>query len=401
MKKVVITTLIILSFILLGTTAAIFYARGYRIMPGNGQTRFEGTGLLVLTSKPDGARVFINDHLTTATDNTINLEPGSYDIKIEKDGYFTWHKKINVKKEVVSQTNALLFPIAPKLDSITITGADKPIIDNSGSLISYTTSSSSANKNGIYVLDMTTKQILPIQGSTTQIANDTIDQFSKAESLSFSPDSQDIIATIKGAYGTTNYLLSAKNFNNTPQDVTNTLFQIQKDWEKLNGIKDKKRAGSLPKPIQAITAANFNIISLSPDEDRILYQASQSASLPIVIKPRLPGFDSTPEQREIKKDNIYVYDIKEDKNYQIFNAQEFNGTKIPYLTWHPSSKHLFYIKDKKIHVVEYDGQNSTIIYAGPFTDSYVFPWPDGSSIVILTNLNTPNTPLNLYRVDLR
>src|SRR3990167_7293589 len=101
MKKVLISGILIGLFITIGGIAAILYATGYRIDfggNGTGNIKFiEGTGLLVATSKPDGARVLINGHLTTATNNTINLAPDQYDVEIQKDGYLPWKKKITIK----------------------------------------------------------------------------------------------------------------------------------------------------------------------------------------------------------------------------------------------------------------------------------------------------------------
>ena len=71
------------------------------------------------------------------------------------------------------------------------------------------------------------------------------------------------------------------------------------------------------------------------------------------------------------------------------------------LSWLPDSTHLLYINDKKINVIEDDGSNMTTLYAGPFVGHYVFPWPDGSKIVILTNLNSPNLPPTLYSIGLK
>src|ERR1035437_8020789 len=130
MKKLLIPAIIVL-FLVIGTVIAVLFGRGYGLnLNGNGPI-LSGTGLLVATSSPDGAQVIINGHLTTATDNTINLAPGDYNVKIFKEGYFPWEKKITVKKEVVSKADALLFPTAPQLASITNVGILNPVIDPS------------------------------------------------------------------------------------------------------------------------------------------------------------------------------------------------------------------------------------------------------------------------------
>src|SRR5476649_119106 len=101
MRKQIIIPILIVFFLIVGTIIAILYGEGYRFGLG-GNSILSGTGLLVATSSPDGAQVLINGHLTTATKNTNNLAPGNYDVKIAKEGYFTWEKNITIKKEVVS-----------------------------------------------------------------------------------------------------------------------------------------------------------------------------------------------------------------------------------------------------------------------------------------------------------
>lgn len=395
-RRIVISTILILFLLLIGTIAGIFYARGYRFDPNNPGAILEGTGLLVITSRPDGARVLIDGHLTTATNNTINLTPGSYKVRIEKDGYFPWEKTIEIKKEAVSQANSTLFPIAPRLEAVTTTGALNPILDKSGTLIAYTVASASAQRNGIYTLNMSTP-LIPLGGGATQIANDLLASFSRA-SLSFSPDGTVLVASLSADLKTsTTYLLNSKSFNSSPRDITTTLDQTLNEWEAEKKLAEKKLIESFPKKIRAIVSPYFKNPMLSPQEDKILYTALTSATLPIIITPRLPGTNSTPEQREIEMDNIYVYDIKEDRNYLL--SSEENAPKRFY--WHPDSSHLVYAKNGKINVVEFDGKNETTVYAGPFEDNFVFPWPDGSSLVILTNLNIPSAPINLYRISLR
>ncbi len=396
MKKVLITIFILVVLISI-TTLVILYGKGYRFSFSNGRADLSGTGLLVATSNPDGAQVFINDHLTTATDNTISLQPGHYKIRIFKEGYFHWEKNLVIEKGVVAKAEALLFPTAPKLESITNIGVNNPVLDPSRTKIAYTVNSQTVRKNGVYVLDMTVRPILTLQNSSSQIVDDTVSLFSESI-LSWSPDGQFIIASTSAQSLTADYLLSANSFNQSPDDVTETLTSVTSSWEKLKADKDKSLMGGLSEKFRKTASDNFNIISWSADETKILYQASSSATLPIIRIPRLIGVNSTPEQRNLEKDGIYVYDIKEDRNYKIHAPA--NKDQIS-LSWFPDSKHLIYLHDKKIEIMEYDGANITKIYAGPFVDSYVFPWSDGSKIVILTNLGNSDTFSNLYTISLK
>lgn len=398
MKRILISGIFIGLFIGLGTIAAIFYAKGYRItFNGNGDGKIiEGTGLLVATSRPDGARVLVNNSLTTATNNTINLQPQEYDIQIEKDGYLPWRKKIIIKNGLVSEANALLIPTAPKLEAVTTIGVSNVIMDANGSLLAYTVSSASATKNGVYVLNMNSRPLIFLGATGTQIVSDAIDSFSQGE-LTFSPDGKELLVKVRSTY----YLLATDARNDNPQDVTNTLFLVERDWEQQRLERDKKLMDSLTRDLRQISTLYFKDISAAPSGDKLLYTASRSASLPFVLKRKVPSLNSAVDQRILRGGSVYVYDIKEDKNHLIFDASGLKlGEKVSQYYWYADSRHLIFTEGGKVNVVEYDGGNLTTVYNGLFLGNLIFPWPDGSSIAIITRLSS-TAPYNLYRISLQ
>lgn len=395
MNRHLVISILIFAFVIVATFVIILVGKGYRFGINTGKIEIAGTGLLVLKSTPDTAQVFINGHLTTATNNTINLVPNSYDVKIFKDGYFPWEKKIIIEAEVVSQAQALLLPTAPKLESVSTNGAGNPIIDPSLSRIAFTVSSQSAKDNGVYILDTSSRPILTLQNAATQIVDDSINAFSKA-TLTWSPDGKEILASVPNSSGSqTFYLLTMDQFNSSPSNVTETLPSVMAKWVKKQQDIDASRLNSATKDLRKIIKNNFQVLSWSPDETKILYSASNSAIIPPVINPRLVGVNSTPEQRNITKGHIYVYDIKEDRNYELPSEDFIN------YSWLSDSGHFVFIKDGKINIMEYDSQNSTVFYAGPLSQNYVFPWSDLTRIVILTNLGNSSITPNLYTISLK
>lgn len=398
-KKALFTTLIALLIVSFVAYGFILYGKGYRLnLSGEGNKIIAGTGLLVLTSTPDGAKVYLDDDLTTATDDTINLAPGEYDVRIEKDGYYPWKKKVVLKNEAVTKTDAVLFPVAPKLEAASLLGAVNPIIDPTGSFVAYKVSSSSAENNGIYILDLGNRSLLPFLSSSKQIAADRIDTFSEA-SLEFSPDGNSLLATITTPTEVRIYLLKTDTLNTTPQDVTLTLATVREDWETLKVEQDRKFAASLPNASRKFILEHFADAKLSPEGDKLLYTASRSATMPLFKKPPLPSTNSTQETRDIKAGNTYVYQIKEDKNYLLYGPSE--GEISPKFIWHPSSAHVIFVQNKRISSMEYDGGNKTTLYSGPFDPDFLFTWPDGSGLIILVNFNDETVPGNLYRIGLR
>ena len=164
-----------LIFIVAGTTLAIFWARGYRPDLKNGTLK--GTGLLSANSFPTGATVYVDNRLTTATDNTINLAPGEYEVKIVKDGYISWEKKLKLSEELVTQTDALLFPAATNLNALTYIGAINPVPSSDGQKIAFCVASASSTlKNGLYLLDLSNRT-LSFRSEIRQIATNDIFDF--------------------------------------------------------------------------------------------------------------------------------------------------------------------------------------------------------------------------------
>jgi len=98
----------VLVFLIL-TPAISFYASGYSL--GNGLS-LQKTGILILKSEPSGAKIYINNKLQqnfinkffnkdqgflTTPQKIKALIPGDYIIKVEKDGYWPWEKKLTIK----------------------------------------------------------------------------------------------------------------------------------------------------------------------------------------------------------------------------------------------------------------------------------------------------------------
>ena len=412
---------VILSFttfvlLLLASIAAIAYTKGYRPNLKKTGPKVSATGLLVATSNPNGAQVFVDDHLTTATNDTLSLPEGNYAVKIVKDGYIPWGKKLKIKNGVVTETQARLFPSASDLRAETSTGAILPTLSPDGTKIVYGVASGSAEKRGVWVMDMNDRPLLS-QAQSRQIAQ----SLAQAD-FAWSPDSKQILASTEKAI----FLLEADRLNPMPLDVTPTLNLLLQSWENDAKSRENDRLGNL-KPNLLKELEKMKIISWAPDETKILYTASQSATLPPILEKPMPAASTQDEQREIKEGSTYIYDIKEDKNFLITEkslisqedelkkdkqkAEEINPLvsvkrmgqlqRAQTLRWLPDSRHLVWVEENGISILEYDGTNKDTIYSGPFEDSFVYPWPNGSKLIILTTYNRPGgaTP-NLYSISL-
>lgn len=87
------------------TPALILYARGFQI---DWQNRtFVKTGALVVKTQPTKAEIFLNDekHDSTTPANLRFLIPGDYNIRLEKENYQSWTKRLSVKSQLVTWAN--------------------------------------------------------------------------------------------------------------------------------------------------------------------------------------------------------------------------------------------------------------------------------------------------------
>ncbi len=437
-RRQILTYLFVFAVLLTGTAIAVLYGSGFRLSLEQGTPSVSRTGILHLTSIPTGANVWIDDHLTTATNNSINLTPTKYKVTIGKDGYNSYYKDVQIQEEVVANIEALLFPKAPTLQSISTLGVEEATVDPSGTKLAFRIASESGiKKNGIYVLKMEPRAIpiLTGPGSGSQIVDDTVDNLSQAK-ITWSPDGKQILASItNGVAGPAEYLLNIESFNDAPRDITATVTTLKEDWENLEQELFEARINSLKPKVREYAKKNFKIISWSPDEKKILYQASANAEMPVFATPRRIGNNWLYERRDLTENAIYVYNTTEDFNTRIIDTtnpiclpnrsgiapsvsetpvpeeedpaqasekicQEKDSIENPF-TWFPDSDHLIYVNDRKIEIVEDDGANLTTIFAGPFIKNFVAPWTDGSKLVILTNLGNLNVLPTLYTIGLK
>lgn len=242
---------------------------------------------------------------------------------------------------------------------------------------------------------MSKNPLLTLQSSSVQIIDDSADLFSESE-IAWSPDGKDLMATTSANGILSTYLLDTDRTNNPPNNISSSMAEVQNSWAKMKLGKDTASLASLPQKARNMVKSHFNILSYSPDKNKILYEANKSTNLPIVISPRILGSNPTEEQRNIEQGSIYVYDVKEDRNYKM-DSGKFSGA----YSWFSNSRHIIFVQNNEVRIMEYDGLNDTTVFAGPFTKEYIFPWQDGTRVVILTNLGNSQTESNLYTISLK
>lgn len=363
MSRRFLITILTLFIIGLAAAIAIFLAKGYTFSPKEG--KLLGTGIISVTSIPDAASVFVDGHLTTATNANISgLAPKIYKVKVLKEGFIPWEKEVSVKEGLVTDLKATLFPSLPTIYPLTFSGVKNPILSHDGSKLAFIVpkklDTALNKKSGVWV--WTFEQNQPIAfargAEPHQIADSKTTDFTNS-TLSWSPDSKQILVSLTG----NNYLLDDDRFNSEPRDITAILASTQKTWEDETKEKEAVRVLSIKDLSARKIASSSAGLKWAPDETKFMYGEK-------------------------------VYDLETNRQYDIVKA------KLHF--WLPTSKHIVLVEEDKISVVEYDGSNKATVFAGKFEDNFVFAWPDASRLVMISSFPTPTaSEANLYGINLK
>lgn len=388
-----IVTLITLVILIGAAVVATLIAKGYRFSTQTGT--ISGTGIISVTSLPDQASVYIDDHLTTATNANINsLTPKNYKIKIVKEGYIPWEKEVEVKEGLVTEIKATLYRSIPTVYPLTFNGIGTVLISPNEQKLLYVVPGGE-KKSGVWIWEMSNTPIAFARGAEQKQIISPVSgiDFEKAE-YRWSPDSREVLAQIDGTY----FLLEADKLNAVPQDVTPTVEATLKTWDEDERVKSAASLATVKDANLRRVASDSAVLKFSPDETKLLYSKNG-------------------------KEGFKVVDLEEKKTFELPNAVDYQ--------WLPDSLHLLMVegvvvpspssalageegevggtismKDKiefaKVSVIEFDGFNKAEIFAGNISPKDVFIWQDGSRFAVVSShpTATASNP-NLYGINLK
>ena len=395
---------IVLIFFALILIATIAYARGYRVDIQKGT--MTSTGIIAISSSPQTAQVYVNNVLKGVTDLHLTLPYGKYSIEVKKEGYTSWKREVSLKGELVVTADATLFPLNASLTPLTTIGISQVVsIDKTDKALLFV-ENGDIEKDGIYVFDQT-KRTFSLFPSLKLLLSKKLfpeDISIKNASVLFSPDYKQGIIILKRGADLISYLISLEDENTQLVEMTSSQESLEKVWSEERNVEAARLLEIFPPQLAKIASDSFHILSLAPDKSKIFYQAKQDITLPYVIEPRLVATNQTPEARSIKLDELYVYDRKEDRNYNITLSEvsrEMRKKGEMVLVWYSDSRHLVKNEGDKISIVEYDDTSKQIIYSGPHEGAFFDVTSDGK-LLILANLNPQfNKTPDIYAVGIK
>ncbi|MCR4326316.1 MAG: PEGA domain-containing protein [Candidatus Roizmanbacteria bacterium] len=431
--------LLVAGSVILVSGAIYLFASGYQF---NLSTQsLQGKGIIITNSYPNDSELIINGKLEGVTPKTLYLSPGTYTVSIQKEGYTKWTKTYHIKQEVVYRTDALLFYLNPSLSPLTNRGVIRPTRSSSGDVVVYIKPEveqvtaplpSEEESSGIFLRSLGSRTLSLFSGTNLLLP---FSQFpgnadlTKTEML-FSPDEKNLLVLFHTEDDTliTVYLISIAN-PDSYLDVSLSFQTLLERWNnEAQDLREKIIEAQHQKIQQALRKGTY-LLQFSPDDKKLLYFGIDTVSLPRVINPPIQSTSPVAEARTIRPGFFYVYDIKEDRNYelnlfpqqsqtllqgvaQLSQTQNVNQSDYVQrmlqrqslfgsIAWFSNSKNLVLNQEDTISMIEYDGKNRTVVYSGPFEQSLFGTTSDGR-VLILTNLNPKRNALpDLYAISIK
>ncbi len=322
MTKRTRTALFITCSILFIITAptVVFYSSGYRIdwnPPENGK-RIVQTGGLFFKIEPKQASIYLNGKLSKKTDFFFgsvlieNLLPKEYNVKISKDGYFSWEKKLTIKeKEVTEGKRITLIPenlnfngISKGVENFWVSPDDRKMV-----LKETATGTNSRWSLKLYDLDKNVKSQLISESDVYSKGADFL-------SLEWPEDSKEIYLNVAVREVEKSYVIKP---DKSPTVLTpKTIIQLPKNAiasKKINNdlyyldasgnlFKDNEKLNRDPLPVKQETEYVLHVFQDAPvfiflEENGDLYSFSDDSKSFEKLSDGIKGLSISPDHRKL------------------------------------------------------------------------------------------------------
>lgn len=394
--------LFILAFFII-TPLVILYANGYDIQLEQG--RVVKTGMLILDSSPSGADITINTSSRQPLLNRLfnkessyqtpakikNLLQGEYDIKIEKEGYFSWTKKLTINPgQSTYAENVLLFKkdipirlsyspvkyIYPAKDDqhLVIANDDYSLYNIKDDEIIKTINQKANNiswsDNGEFFLaddrlySIKDSAFIDFEKSTSSKINKI--KWSSAENTILYLNGDSLYSFDPSAGNPPEKIKNDKGFKSLIVDQLSDYTVKENNLYLLNKFSSKTVLSvfelSSGKPLRTINLPvsdlkfinqDSRIISLFDSSNKLIYLID-----PLNIQPIVSTIKNVKDAKWINDRSIiyfndfeiYVFDLNSKKTDLLVRI----SNQINDVFWHPSNNYVFYSTDKSIYSFELD-----------------------------------------------
>ncbi len=385
MKRYWLQTVATSTFLIIITTVIFLYTSGYRVLREESvNVDFKRTGMISAKSIPEGANVYLNGVLKTASNDTIQaLDPGTYQLRIVRNGFVTWEKDVEVFAELVTDITAVLISQSPRLEPLTNTGARMPVISPTLSKLAYF--SKDGTESGVWIIPLTNTGLSLFRAEPYIAIEDTFNTiFSNGKSIEWSPDEKELL--VQGP----NDLFYVIDIGTKAVESTTSPDAVRNEWEEIRHVKRADFLSRIDIPENMLIIANAPETMWSPDEKKFLYKVTNEEA-------------GTTEYRVYNMEKPIPVGEKVDNLVFTLNADDPQ----PVVTWYADSFHLILVEgnteeEKRgvISLIRIDGTNKTEIYNNTMYSQNVYSSPGGDKLIFLTSFKSGGQT-DLYTIGIR
>lgn len=365
LRKFIFFSALLLFFII--APILVFYAIGYRY---DFKTKaFRKIGMIIVESIPQNANVFLdNQYKSNKTPTRLkNLFPGEYTIKVTKEGYSTWEKKLFVESKMVTwASNIRLFYQDPQISTL----IEMPVVNFAISPDYEKLAFVQIDQNfGLWQLDLSsgkTKKLFPKSKDDLKKISENENSFLSSDIL-WSPDSKKIIFSWQQKENNKNYAII--DFNDVNKIIfINDLFNFKIEnikWANSNQIyllsnKNLYRLDLDSRSLSASLASE--VLDYNVKENEIIYLSSDKQKKEVLLAkmsvnkkenedaimhlPQNENFEFEIGKEDMallfgEKGKLYLVNIKSKK-------PEFLGEKVKEFKWSKSGNKLLYFNENEV-----------------------------------------------------
>jgi len=401
--KGLITTLIIL-FV---STLLYLYTAGYRLRKDTAKPiDIKVTGMISAKSLPEGASVYLDDELVTATDDSIpGVIPGKHLLEIKKSGFTPWKKEIEIFPELVTDITAVLISETPRIEPLTNTGAKRPVMSPSLSAIAYL--SLDDETPGVWVMPLNYNRISFFSSTPEVVLENTLYvKFSESLDIKWSPDEKELLVQ----QAENKYYLADLVADSAKSILVSDANEILEEWKKIvtenredliekSGLTEEDGLTEELKKIALDPETSW-----APDENKFLY-ISETTNSQGPIEYKVYNMEKPLPVGEMRENVVLTT-----------NPNDVQ----PKLSWYADSFHLVMLDNpleesmvtretganngtenrSAIYLIRIDGTNKTEIYNNAIYSNGVLSSPGGDKIILLTSFKSKGIT-NLYTVSIR
>jgi hypothetical protein len=380
---------IFITVVLLGSTVLLyFFLAGWRPnFSFNGgvkinEIKVRQTGMISAKSQPEGANVYLDGVLNTATNNSLSgIEPGKHKLKITKTGYVTWEKEIEVFPELVTDITAVLISQTPRIEPLTNSGSRKPTVSSSLEKLAFFSKDPEAP--GVWVVSFRDQGLNFFNNSAKNVVKDTnFVKYSDGKNILWSPEEDKLLIESKESKF---YLLDINSGDVSP--ITNPN-ELRDTWNKKTQKKRLDFISKIEIPEDRVKIASAEDTIWSPDNKKFIYKKMENGKYKYFIynmeKPIPVG--------EKVETQVFETDVKE--------AQ-------PKITWYSDSFHLILVENfdqvnhrGKVSIIRIDGTNKVEVYSNTLYSDDVYTSVNGDKLIILTTFKSGDQT-DLYTLGIR